>query len=704
MTVSTETGLTNAGVTLMATYGGIVLDIPAGREYRSDASAAFSFRTTAHSTDPSAWSTHVFQGGGRLYGRDHIYLGDSTGSQGWNNQLLVKGGSTLACGFDIYVGDSGQSNVLTVTDASKAWAGRDFIVGAHPSWGGTNNVAIFSGKNVELRFAAERNGNISVGICGGMGNQLIFEDGAICTNGAGAGAICIGTVAPTGGASAPVVTYSNGCYNVIIVRNGAYLKGAGSLAVGGAEDGNSLVVSNAVADFVAANQKVSLGVLQGSSNSIVVLDGGKFTYPDIEMALRPEGKSSLILVDGTNSIVSGSWISLRRGSDNLISVTRGAKIAASNIRIGYHESLSGGSGSRVVADGTNSTIEVGGTVSVGMYLESSRNVVVSTNSAFVKAPTLHVGCEDGTWSNEVVVADKAVLQSTTISIGRHANAHYNGLVVSDGGTVTNSGAFAVGNNGAKNYAKVTRGGTLVVQGESNIGYTVPTATENWMEISEGGKVYAQNLFLNGGGESKLFVRGVNSELRCATLAGGQNWHSNRVEITDGGAVHATGNVTIGNTTLSSNNVMVVSNGTVTTKNLYLRYEGTLTIAGTTSAVTVTNLLEIATGTALEYEFGKVAPAAGQPLIDATKVVAGSSIGTGAALKVDGRKLALAGGAKDIVLLRVGTSPYVLNLDYLTANFTPTDGESVRVYISPDGTVRELRCDVPNKSGTVILLR
>jgi len=138
-----------------------------------------------------------------------------------------------------------------------------------------------------------------------------------------------------------------------------------------------------------------------------------------------------------------------------------------------------------------------------------------------------------------------------------------------------------------------------------------------------------------------------------------------------------------------------------TPTLYVTRGGTLKISGTNAMVKACYGMVLEVGATLHFAFDKTAPAV-QPIIDFTDTSQGRKFNADASsiLKIDARKLAQTGGAKDIFLVRA-TSNSETEFNRIIANLDDPDG-ICHLHVEDGG--KELRLDVDNLGGTVILLR
>jgi len=694
--ITTVTGFTNYISRIKPTYGELTIDIPQDTEWRS---TGYVLQQTVPA---QAWN-HVILTGGGTFSTPTIHIGQTIRNvtTQWSNQMDVINGTTLS-GGNVYVGTYGaRYNSLVVSNQAKVIATIAFGVGGDTIAGNNDwNSALFTGKDVELR-----GGLIYVGY-DGSDNQFVMEDGAMF-NGT---QFLMGSLAS--------------CFrNVAIVRDGAAVTNTQHAQVGVAGSENVLKVMRGGSFYTGLY--IALGVPTSStvpgpstSNKLEITEGGKVRATG-GMSYGGTGHHEVLVSGEGSELWGGSVQSLGYwGSmSNRITIKDGGKLtmaSASTIHLGYTEGNAAGENNVIVVDGMNSVLDASGVSAVvNVGKECHRNTLIITNGAsgtfanlgigqaagtppltfgssntvvvsgagsacWVTNTVLYMGGTQGT-DNRLIVSDHAHLRSIQITIGSGASTRRNGLLVSDGATITNT-----------SYIQVAGGGA-----------------ENWMQVLSGAKVRAQaGVSFGNGGRNWTVVSGAGSELWCTPLHIGQNYgESNRLEITDGGKVYGATVMNIGNST-SSNNTVIVDNGILEAGTLTIYNGSTLRISGTNSSVTVATLLSMQAGTTLAFEFGRKAPTADTPIINVT-VTNGLSITAGAKLRIDADQLAMAGGAKDIVLVQaVQSVATATNLGNLMANLSGTDGVTARIYATTVGNVpvQQLLCTIPNRGGTVIFVR
>ena len=220
-------------------------------------------------------NTLVISNGGRVIDANG-YLGGNPGSDG-NNALVVSTNSVWTNSADLYVGDFGVGNSLVISNAGRVFSSNGFL-GRNP--GSDNNRALVAGAGSVWTNSTD----VYVG-CYGAGNSLVITNG--------------GRVSDNWG----VIGYDFDSFNnqALVTGTGSLWTSSGDVYIGEFGSANSLVITNGgrVSDdwgvvgydtnslysqalvtgagSVWSNATVTFVGYSGSSNSLVISDGGLVT-------------------------------------------------------------------------------------------------------------------------------------------------------------------------------------------------------------------------------------------------------------------------------------------------------------------------------------------------------------------------------------------------------------------------------------------
>ncbi|MFA5257295.1 MAG: hypothetical protein WC360_04030 [Opitutales bacterium] len=559
-----------------------------------------------------------------------------------NNWLEVKNGASASIGGTLYMGEGNSctNNAITVDSGSSLTTGAAYIGYSSTSYDSVTVDGSGSTWNANGIYVG-----YSAASCG-----LGVTDGAVVN--AGAGPIYVGcTSGSTGysvlvsGAGSRLVTTStlsvgdktNGNYNnynyagsfvvsaggSISDKDGIFgntgnlnqitITGTGSsdtvtgwtntgdFTVGGSGSDNMFIVQYG-ADLTTAGT-TRIGNSAAASYDMLILDGSGTTFTAGAVNVGVSGSSdSLSLTAGATATCSGDMrIGVNAGStDNDVVVTGSGTsmtLAASTIYVG-----DAGSGTLTIKNAGHVT-SAGGVLGVsgnGGYVELTGRGASDTSTYWTDTGTLTVG--DGGSHNSVLVSDGADLTSgSTAYISYAQGADNNTVSVNDAGSTWTSAGLYVGYSGSHGTLQLTSGGKVTC-GTVYVGYN-STSTGNSISISGSGSALnmgSNTLYVGNYGTGSLTVSAggkITSSAGCV----GQYSGGNTVTFTGSGASDTsttwtnTGDLTVGQS--GSGNTMSVSNGADIICSGYTfigRAPGysanSLTVSGTGSTLSSTNLL------------------------------------------------------------------------------------------------------------------
>jgi T5SS/PEP-CTERM-associated repeat protein len=492
---------------------------------------------------------------------DH-YNGSVIGSasNSSNNSVVISGiGSTLNSP-NLYVGDFGSSNSLTISNNAQVLVDGTTVIGNNTN--SSNNSVVVS----DAGTLWSNGGNLYLGNDGSSSNSLVISNGAQVL-------VAATTVLGNNASS------SNN--SVVVSDTSTLLTNAGDFFVGLAGSSNSLVVSNG-AQVIVGNNTVISHIDTSSNNSVVVTGGGS-----------------------TLTTLGGLYVG-NLGSDNSLTISNGAQVANVNGFIGNNVSASNNS---VVVTDSGTLWTNAGDLYVG-NLGSSNSLTIS-NGAQVANVTGFIGNDVSASNNSVVVTDAGTLwtnagdlyvgnlgsgNSLTISngaqvvningwIGNQSSSSNNSVVVSDSGTIwTNQGGVIVGHDGSSNSLVISNGAQVIAATGAAIGNN-PSSSNNMVVVTGAGSVLSTpgDLYVGSGGSFNSLVISDGGKVFNSNSAIG-NWGSgsnNSVLVTGIGSLWSnSGTVDIGENYVGGASLALDQGGSVTASNIFIRPRASLSGNGT----------------------------------------------------------------------------------------------------------------------------
>ena len=267
-----------------------------------------------------------------------------------------------------------------------------------------------------------------------------------------------------------------------------------------------------------------------------------------------------------------------------------------------------------------------------------------------------------------------------------------GYLVENGGVATNKNVAYIGNSGDRNWLKVDNASMYAL----SITLGNLSTRSNSVEVVNGGKLFAGSwgwVLVAGGSAgangNRIRVSGAGSRIDSYGIVtvGNNGSRLNTLTVSDGGRLETASNIYCGGSgspAANVNNSMVVSNGIVRAAILSVQYTNTLSFAGASNDVLLTEFKLENDGTA---RFN-VADAAYQSIRTT------HFYGSGGSIAVDARLLQRKGGGKNICLVK-----------YSNTFNAPKSivCEPVGCTVTNDATAKMLLLSVPNGLPTRINL-
>ena len=505
----------------------------------------------------SAANALIIRNGGAVSSQYGGYIGANSGSS--NTVLVTGGGSRWDNALDLTIGQYGTANSLTISNGGTL----NDVTGYIGNYAGANS------NTVTVTDSSSRwnnSGELYVGNFG-SGNTLTITNGGTVHS---AGNSLIGSEASATGNRAIVtgsdslwisdsrmyIGYQGANNSLAVLDGGAVTNGEAYLGYGATATGNTVTVSGSGSRWVN-NGEFSIGYLCGG-NSLTILDSGVVqsvnTYIGRD-AWDGLSNSNNVTVSGAGAAWNNSSALVigEHGRENSVTVSNGGVINSGSVYVGYYADANSntvtvtGPGSvwsnnsklylGYNGSGNSLTIAAGGTVYnaagiIGNSSSASNNTVTvtGTGSLWQNNGQLSIGWVGG--GNQVTISDGGRVNDTKGIVGY--DGANNGVLVTGNNSVWNSsGDLNIGDHTSGNWLTITNGGNVLAGGMSTIGYAA-TSTNNTVLVTDTGSVWT-----NG----QLYV--------------GNNGSGNRLTITNGGQV-INGNGSVGYNSGANNNTATVT--------------------------------------------------------------------------------------------------------------------------------------------------
>lgn len=428
-------------------------------------------------------------------------VSNAVGYVGWNftssnNSVWVTGaGSVWSNGNNLFVGNSGDGNSLTVSNGATVVA---VAATVGNNAGANGNSVVVTGPG----SLWTNSGSLTMGNAG-SGNQLIIADGGRVVGGGFSSSVGSGSsssnnlVLVSGAGSVWTVTNilfagSAGSFNRIELTNGGQYIGGGGAYLGYATNsvGNRMTVTGSGSVW-SNNNFLSVGTA-GYSNRMIIADGGQVLGVSATLGTFSRNSNNSVWVTGTGSLWSNAGslqIARDAGIGNSLTISNGGRVFD---QFGVVGDNSSSTGNAVFVTGFGSLWDNG--------KASTNMLVVGRNGSF----------------NQLVIADGALVLNYTGMVGQFSSATGNSALVTGPGSVwSNAGNLFVGNSGSANSLVISNSGRVV----SSSGYVGNnnTASNNTARVTGPG--------------SHWIMTNINASLYI-----GMNGVSNNLTVADGGVV------------------------------------------------------------------------------------------------------------------------------------------------------------------------
>ena len=433
----------------------------------------------------------TISGGAMVTNNGPAYLSRNSALSSGNTAIVTGAGSQWNVGGEMFIGNAGAFNSLTVS-AGGVVISASGRIGAG-ALADSNNIAVVTGPGSlwkQSNFLALGNGNDA-------GNSLIISNGGEVVN--------AGTFTRLG-------TQSTTSFNDFL-----FVDGIGS-------------------QFIATNGNITVGNF-GPNNGVIVKNGGFVHSAGVNVGAGLGSTANFITLTDTNTLwIANGAVSVGAGdAGNQVIVTNAAELIS---YAGIDVSPSGGSGSSVLVDGgsldmtnalTNAFIRVGLANETGTFTFNSGTVSVDnlllTNASVSKFIFNRgvLNLKNGTVNNGSVFVVGNGSSTATLNLQGFTDSFSNGLSISSAATLTGVGTIN-GNvtlvNGATLAPGLSGVGTQTVVGAVVLNPTTILDYSFGAPGGAGGLVnITGNLTLDGAGECCQSRRPGQWELHLDQLHG-----------------------------------------------------------------------------------------------------------------------------------------------------------------------------------------
>ncbi|NOX09477.1 MAG: VPLPA-CTERM sorting domain-containing protein [Gammaproteobacteria bacterium] len=491
--------------------------------------------------------------GGSVSNRDG-YIGYNAGAV--NNNVSVDGaGSAWVNSSRFYVGYFGASNSLAITTGGSVSNSRGYIGynagavnnnvsvdGAGSTW--ANSLDLFVGNSGASNSLAITNGGSVSNDDGYIGRFTGSDNNNVSVDGAGS----------TWANSSDLFVGNSGASNSLAITNGGSVSNRDGYI---ASDNNNVSVDGAGSTWVNSSS-LTVGN-SGASNSLAITNGGSVSNRDGYIGRFPGAVNNNVSVDGAGSTwanSSGLYVGDFGASNSLI-ITNGGSVSNSHGYIGIGISAVN---NNVSVDGAGSTWANSSYLTVGD--SGASNSLAITTGGSVSNSYGYIGYNAGAVNNNVSVDGAGSTWANSINLTVGDSGASNSLAITTGGSVSNSYGYIGYNTGAdtNNVSVDGAGSTWVNSLNLTVGYS---GASNSLAITNGGSVSNTKGIIgyqSGADNNNVSVDGLGSTWSNSSLAIGQAGNSgNLLSISNGGVVNVAGQVLVN----TGNTLSIIDGGILT---------------------------------------------------------------------------------------------------------------------------------------------
>jgi T5SS/PEP-CTERM-associated repeat protein len=350
---------------------------------------------------------------------------------------------------------------------------------------------------------------------------------------------------------------------------------AGNWSPGGVPAGANALIDNSGAATVSSSAPIlTPGLLYLGSNTVgnqlLISNGGTLFSSNGILGFTSGSSDNILTVSDPGSVLSVASLAVgNAGPGNQANVLAGGVIRAStNISVGVSATSSNNT---LLVNGSGAGVRVGSFQSIVIGDGGAGNRLITTNGGRItNFGTFILGSQAGSSNNTAHLHGTGSLWSAFVSgsgsfvLGGRGSG--NQLTVSGGGIMTNYGSATIGAfaSASNNTLLVTDTGSVWRMAGFGILGVGSNGVNNQIIISAGGLVTNDYVAYLGdsssGSNHTVSVSGPGSAWRSgAGITVGLSASHNRLLISDGGAVFAGGNIELGLSSSSTNNLVLLTN-------------------------------------------------------------------------------------------------------------------------------------------------
>jgi len=473
------------------------------------------------------------------------YIGSNNLSS--NNSVLVTGSSSLWYNQDdLVVGVSGSSNSMTISNGGAVTNDYDSYIGSNNL--SSNNSVLVTGSNSVWSIAS-----VYVGFSGSSNSMTISNGGMVDV-----GLVYIGGASLSSNNSVLVTGSNSLCTNIVLLSVGAsgssnsmVISNGGMIAddvgyIGGASlSSNNSVLVTGTNSLWTNSAKLYVGYA-GSSNSMTISNGGTVVSAIGYIGSNNLSSNNSVTVTGNNSLWmnSSNLIIGNLSSGNRLTISNGGSVADSFGYLGNDDSSSNVSSSNnsILVTGAGSLWSNSRAVYIGH--DGSNNSMIISDGGTVVNLTGVIGYNPNAQNSSVLVTGDN-------SLWRNGKTNYIGyqgsgtLTVANGGTVQALGgiiiASDVGSAGTLNIGSLGGNDTAGTISTPTITFGLGTGTINFNQADTANITNP----ISGSGSINQLGAGTTKLSASNSFVGSTVVSAGTLIITSGGTLSGGGNTTVG---------------------------------------------------------------------------------------------------------------------------------------------------------------
>ncbi|MCX6898519.1 MAG: PEP-CTERM sorting domain-containing protein [Verrucomicrobia bacterium] len=512
----------------------------------------------------------TIDGGGQVFGGYGFIGTDPVTGVASNNSVRVSGsGSIWHNSADLYVGYFGSSNSLTIDSGGMVSNNFGFIGFDDGSFGSSSNKVLVTGAGSVWSNAADLvigHGN------GSSSNSLTIAAGGVVFN----NYATIGkdftannnTVLVTGSGSIWTNSFDlyvgeTGSFNSLtIASSGMVFSATGTIGSDANAHNNMAVVMGAGSSWIN-NGDLWIG-WRGSYNSLIITSSGLVANANGYIGDGTNAGNNTVVVANGAVWSGGNLFVGNNGFDNSMVITNGGRVSYNNSYVGRTTFASNNS---ALVSGSGSIWTNSGEIRMGDF--GSSNSLTIANSGVVVDGFGYIGAVDGASNNSALVSGSGSIWGSTNGFAVGYGGSFNSLVITNGGVVLNATTGGVGilSSAAFNSALISGSGSAWSNGSGLVvGYF---GSGNQLTINNGGQMASGDSSIGGDAgatNNTALVTGSGSRWMVTVESGslnvGEAGSFNSLTIANSGQVASVSGQIGSQAGASNNSVLVTGAGSV----------------------------------------------------------------------------------------------------------------------------------------------